>query len=140
MTTLQRHLTGLGTMSWEKVTDHLSGLTCAWADYDGFHIDIKCPKQAPPYTHLWAWNTDHSRLVRVRIDGDLGIVGVLSITDEGGQQVSVSMHAGLPWGDNGRLGRQYGDDITRTTFTLYEPMIALPATFVAGGKPPEGAQ
>ena len=33
---------------------------------------------------------------------------------------------------DGRLGRQYGDDITRTTFTLYEPMIALPATFVAG--------
>jgi hypothetical protein len=53
-------------------------MTCAWADYDGYHL-VKgggCPAAAPPYSHLWAWSPE--QLVRVRIDGDHGVVGVLT--------------------------------------------------------------
>lgn len=51
-------------------------MTCAWADYGGFHL-ATCPDQAPPYSHLWGWNTETGLLLRVRIDADRGIVGGL---------------------------------------------------------------
>jgi hypothetical protein len=55
-------------------------MTCAWADYTGFHLG-PCPDSPPPYTHLWAWDEAGSQLVRARIDVDEAIVGALVTSD-----------------------------------------------------------
>ena len=132
------HLTGYGQLAWSDVVKHLQGLTCAWADYEGFHVKRDGPTTAPPYTHVWAWKDDDSLLVRVRIDDDQGIVGTLSVDPpsenykSSSSPVEVRAWQSLPWGDDGQLGRRYGREITQRRFTLYEPLIPLPATFVGG--------
>jgi hypothetical protein len=72
------YLAGLGRRGWNDVRQLCAGMTCAWADYDGYHLvkDDGCPADAPPYSHLWAWSPD--QLVRVRVDGDHAVVGVLT--------------------------------------------------------------
>lgn len=72
------YLIGLGRLPWPGIRDLCSGMTCAWADYDGFHRQQQpqLPDQAPPYSHVWAWGSDHA--VRVRLDQDEGVVGVLT--------------------------------------------------------------
>jgi hypothetical protein len=75
-------LTALGYRPWPEVFDQLAGLTCAWADYTGFHSgqNPAALVQAPPYSHVWGWSAD--RLVRVRVDvedgADVGVVAVLT--------------------------------------------------------------
>jgi hypothetical protein len=68
-------LHGFGPVGWARVRELCAGLTCAWADYAGFH-EGECPDQPPPYTHLWGWSA--GRLARVRIDGEQGVVGLLT--------------------------------------------------------------
>lgn len=68
-------LHGFGSVGWPRVRELCAGLTCAWADYTGFQQG-ECPDQPPPYTHLWGWSA--SRLARVRIDGDQGVIGLLT--------------------------------------------------------------
>jgi hypothetical protein len=68
-------LHGLGSLCWPDVQAVCDGMTCAWADYNGFHED-ECPAEAPPYSHVWGWAPD--RFVRVRVDGEQGVVGVLT--------------------------------------------------------------
>lgn len=133
-----RWLTGFGRLPWADVKQELSGMCCAWADYDGFHVGESCPDKPPHYTHLWAWNSDHSKLARVRIDGAEGIVGVLSVEapqQQNSEKVQVSIAPGLLWGDDGQLGRRYGKTVTQAQFTVYEPLIRLPAAFVAVVEP-----
>jgi hypothetical protein len=71
-------LLGLGWQPWTRVVELCDGLTCSWGDYTGFHTG-DCPPTAPPYSHVWGWSSD--RFVRVRVDGDQGIVGLLTRTD-----------------------------------------------------------
>ncbi len=133
--TTKRHLVGRGRLSWGDVQREASGMLCAWADYAGFHIGEQCRSVAPPYTHLWAWTADHSKLMRVRIDGDEGIVGLLWADPPGvpAIEVEVVSRTGLPWGDDGQLGRALPAHISAGTFAMYEPLVPLPATFVAVG-------
>ena len=51
-TTETRYLSGQGEVEWSQLRKEAGGLTCAWADYDGFHIG-PCPDEAPPYSHIW---------------------------------------------------------------------------------------
>lgn len=148
-------LTGYGRLAWANVERLLAGLSCAWADYEGFHVGRPCPGQAPPYSHLWAWNDDATRLVRVRVDGDEGIVGELTngspLAAGGGggaaassgaaaavggcEQVEVRVSPGFCWGDDPQLGRRLEQDVAQGRFTLYEPLLPLSATFVSWKAP-----
>lgn len=98
-----------GELEWPEVQGLIAGASCAWADYAGFHVG-PCPDSAPPYSHLWAWDADGSRLVRVRVDGSRGVVGVLSRTaatsvGDGSQvrTVEVQERPGVPWGNDKRV-------------------------------------
>lgn len=118
-------LHGLGVVPWERVRQTCAGLQCAWADYDGFQGG-DCPPEAPPYSHLWAWSPD--RLVRVRIDGVSGILGVLTRgpTPLDGtvdpESVDVAVTTAMA-GD--------GDAAGQPT-TLVRVIGPMPVTFVAG--------
>lgn len=117
-----------GRLSWSKVVEAAKGLTCAWADLDGFHVG-PAPTTAPPYSHLWGWSP--VRCLRARIDGDGAIVGVLAVDGTEGEVVETQSHdmqtpkregielgAGLtPWAATG----------TYETLTVIGPM---PVTFV----------
>jgi hypothetical protein len=74
-------LTPLGYRPWQQVLAELQGLTCAWADYSGFHQtdDLDRLDDPPPYSHVWGWSAD--RLVRVRIDLDEGVGAILTPLD-----------------------------------------------------------
>lgn len=125
------YLKGYGRLSWSDARELTDGLKCAWADYQGFHVDQLCPHEAPPYSHLWAWSEDFSRLVRVRIDEDEGIVGILSTAyADGATPVDVVQSTGIPWGHDGQLGQRLPQHIAEGIFHLFEPLVPLPATFV----------
>ena len=53
-TTETRYLSGQGEVEWSQLRKEAGELTCAWADYGGFHIG-PCPDEAPPYSHIWGW-------------------------------------------------------------------------------------
>ena len=46
-----RHLESWGEVEWSRLREAAMGMTCAWADYEGFHIG-PCPDVAPPYSHI----------------------------------------------------------------------------------------
>lgn len=71
-------LYGYGRLPWADLCTAVDGCTAAWADYDGFHI-AHLPRQAPPYTHVWAWSSDW--LLRARIDAGHAVVAVLQTGD-----------------------------------------------------------
>ncbi|WP_423859101.1 hypothetical protein [Arachnia propionica] len=50
-TTEACYLSGQGEAKWPRLQEKAGELTCAWADYDGFHID-PCPDEAPPCSHI----------------------------------------------------------------------------------------
>ncbi len=72
-------LIAYGRVTWDQVTAMLAGAQAAWADYDGFHVGA-APHSPPPYSHLWAWTADW--LVRIRIDGQHAIAGVLALSGQ----------------------------------------------------------
>ena len=84
-TTETRYLSGQGEVEWSQLRKEAGGLTCAWADYDGFHIG-PCPDEAPPYSHIWGWNRDGGVLLRGRIDAGRVIAGWLRKTPSGGEK------------------------------------------------------
>lgn len=53
-------------LAWEEFLRIVGERTCAWADYDGFHIG-ECPTSIPVSTHVWAWSGDGNELIRGRI-------------------------------------------------------------------------
>ena len=93
------HLFGHGRLPWSDVRRLAEGLTCAWADLDGWH-EGPAPDEAPISTHLWGWGRD--RWLRARIDGDTAIVGELSLGGAG-EVVTVAVRDGIPWGDDARI-------------------------------------
>jgi len=122
-------LHGFGLVPWQQVRQLCAGLTCAWADYTGFPQG-QCPAQAPPYSHLWGWSA--TRLARVRIDGDLGVVGLLTTSPDPlpGETMNTEVRTDLAYAINaaGNAGRP-----ERTGFVrVIGPM---PVTFVAGPVP-----
>lgn len=133
------YLTGYGKLPWRDVVPLLNGLTCAWADYGGFHVRQSCPEQVPPYSHLWAWSQDSKTLVRVRIDDDKGIVGILSTEKQNDgfkhdpkyfKFVTVRLSDCYPWGDDKQIGDILEQSIANRKFVRYEPLIPLTATFI----------
>ncbi len=131
------HLTPCGRLAWAEVTALIGGQPCAWADLDGFHVG-PAPPQPPAYTHLWAWSP--RRWVRVRIDGQTGIAGVLSL-DPPGEPVDV--HA-----QHGHLWRPVEDQripplpavVQQRSWTLLVVAGLAPVTFVHGDTWPSGLQ
>ena len=84
-TTEARYLSGQGEAKWSQPREKAGELTCAWVDYDGFHID-PCPDEAPPYSHIWGWSRDGEVLLRGRIDAGRVIAGWLRKTPSGGKK------------------------------------------------------
>lgn len=129
-------LNAYGWRPWDEVRSLVGAAMCAWADYTGFHVG-ECPDEAPPYSHLWAWDGAATRLLRVRIDDAVGVVGILcrdgaaaspsGLTPLSSEDVLVESRLGLPWGDDKRV---HTSTIT-TTMTLHELLRPLPVTFVS---------
>ncbi len=96
-----------GRQDWTSVRQLLQGSTCAYADYDGFHIG-DAPVDPPPYSHLWAWATD--RFWRVRVDESDALVSSLTVQapdESGDEMVRVKRVSALTWKPKeGRIGRQ----------------------------------
>jgi hypothetical protein len=100
-------------------------MTCAWADYDGYHLakNDGCPPAAPAYSHLWAWSPQ--QLVRVRVDSDHGIIGVLTTNAEAPagslsfEQVDVMEREAMSFRD------------PPTTIRLVQVVGPMPLVFVA---------
>jgi hypothetical protein len=119
-------LTPLGYRPWPQVLAELQGLTCAWADYSGFHEtdDLDGLSSPPPYSHLWGWSAH--RLVRVRIDVDEGVVAVLSPAELARPTtvpVEVIERTALPF------------DSARAPIRLVQVLGPAPLVFVAGPAP-----
>ncbi len=74
--TSERTLVGWGTTDWPDLVAACAGMEAAWSDYEGFHVGA-LPTTQPPCSHLWAWSTDGSRLMRARPDGTRVVVGWL---------------------------------------------------------------
>lgn len=130
-------LVGLGTVTWQRVREMCAELTCAWADYGGFHIG-ECPTSAPPYTLLWAWSSDGATALRVRIDAGRPIVGLLF---SGGQPApgdavlkeEVTIHVGVvkAWPRNDRsIGKQ--EPGVLTDMRTLDVIGQVPLRFIAG--------
>lgn len=130
-------LVGLGTVAWTDLIDLTRGMTCAWADYEGFHVG-SCPILAPPYTHLWAWSGDGTRTIRVRIDSGQPIVGMLLLGDHDGpigaplvEDVTVREGGLKSWPVNDRsVGEQ--EPGVLTDVRIYDVAGTVPLRFIAG--------
>lgn len=127
---------GWGEIEWSAIQRVIGDATCAWADYQGFHIG-ECPDEIPPYSHVWAWNDDLSRLFRVRINGDSAILGALTSdpaihwdvpAKRSTGSIEINQYEGFPWRDDKRV-RQSDFDITGT-IRLFETVQLTPVTFV----------
>lgn len=138
-----RTLLGWGRQPWSFVVALTDGLTCAWADYAGFHVGA-CPPDAPPYSHLWAWHDDAETLVRVRIDLDAAIVGALIVRPDAFPQaenppvlvekVPVVIETLLTWPpEHRRVGVQRDPHTLAGPVTAVRVLSAMPVTFIAGG-------
>lgn len=141
-----RTLQGFGVRPWTWVKEIVTDLTCAWADTRGFHVGT-CPTDPPPYTHLWAWDSGASRLVRVRLDVGNAIVGVLSTQGQEvlGQLPAIServkvrvAQAHTFRSEDTRIGAQAAGTLPGrvSTFTVVGPM---PITFVGPASGPRDA-
>ncbi|MGL5862187.1 MAG: hypothetical protein ACRCY9_13125 [Phycicoccus sp.] len=135
--TATHHLIGLGMLDWEQIRDLCAASTCAWADYDGFHIEPadQLPQEAPPYTHLWAWSPRH--LIRVRLDGPGGVVGVLIPNTDGPDAHAEMEPATWPHPQISELATVVEHTVTNFkedsgTTRLVQVVGPMPITFVAG--------
>jgi hypothetical protein len=131
-------LHGFGSLPWAEVQAVCAGMTCAWADYDGFQ-EGDCPTQRPPYSHVWGWSP--GRFVRVRVDGEQGVVGLLTVN----QAPAAPAHLGGSAATSGGTGRMAAEPVevnvvTATNATagvaagtvLLRVIGPMPLTFVAG--------
>jgi len=130
------HLEGLDWLAWERIHDLVGEQECAWADLDGFHVG-PVPGAAPPSTHVWSWSP--TRWIRVRIDGNGGIVGVLSLDRTTGgavEAVSVQLARGHPWRNDDERVMPLADALVEQPWTLLTVMGLRPVTFVHRGPSP----
>lgn len=126
-----RYLEGTGEIAWEEFYPSTEGLTCAWADYKGFHMGT-CPQTAPPYSHIWGWNEDGSELLRGRIDAGHITAGRLLITGNG-EKVDCVIRDIITWkpGHERLKVRFYGRDAWPEQMTAVEVLGEQPVTFIA---------
>lgn len=115
---------GAGRMSWaDAVAGPLVGATCLWQDLDGLHVEA-APGSAPPTSIVWGW-VQGIRLVRVRLDGDTALVGVLECADGGELPGAVRT---LPWSPgDGRVQASRGRGPDRRgggVGAVYEQVVA----------------
>jgi hypothetical protein len=119
-------LTAHGRHPWPEIFALLTGVTCAWADLDGFHAE-PAPAEPPLATHLWAWSPD--RMLRVRIDDSDGIAAELHLNDPGhGEPVTVTERDTTTWPP--REGRVSVDNEWRgRAMYVYEVAGLMPLEF-----------
>ncbi|MGH8934097.1 MAG: hypothetical protein ACRDZO_26520 [Egibacteraceae bacterium] len=133
-------LEGHGRLDWAAVKTLVGDARCAWADLNGFRVG-PCPGSAPPYTHLWGW--EPGRWVRVRIDRDGGIVGVLTeYTGDPppGQPVEVDCEVAPLWPDDEKRVGQLPAALAGLTAELRTIRDPRPVTFVALREKPAGSE
>lgn len=108
-----RYLSGQGEVEWSQLREDARGLTCAWADYEGFHIG-SCPDDAPPYSHIWGWSSDGEVLLRGRIDAGRVTAGWLRKSPVGGdkeREVTAITRQVITWNPaNERLKINFSDE------------------------------
>jgi hypothetical protein len=125
-------LIGHGLVPWERVVELADGLSCAWADYQGFHLG-RCPAAAPPSSHLWGWSGN--RLLRVLVDGEQAIVGELLLAgpvDGGGESVTVAERQLRTYApEDGRIGAQPSGQLFPGVVHAVEVQGEMPVLFVA---------
>ncbi len=92
----RRYLESWGEVEWSRLVDAAAGMTCAWADYRGFHIGT-CPQEAPPYTHIWGWSADQQTLFRGRIDDRRVTVGWLRMAGASVELVYCVVRDVITW-------------------------------------------
>lgn len=142
----ERTLLGWGRQPWSFVVALTDGLTCAWADYEGFHIGA-CPPDAPPYSHLWGWDDAAETLVRVRIDLNDAIVGALVERRDAlpqaanhpvlAEEVPVVIETLLTWPpEHRRVGVQHDPRTLAGPVSAVRVLSAMPVTFIVGGIAP----
>ena len=142
-----RTLIGWGDSDWAQVASACHGMTAAWSDYTGFHIGT-LPAAAPPTSHIWAWASDASRLMRARSDGERVIVGWLvrpATTGQGAaelaalarleESVEVTERPAMPWSPEDKRVTMRGD--ARRDLIWYEVDVetADPVTFMWAKEP-----
>ncbi len=125
---------------WKDVVRVLDGLECAWADYEGFHVESAPPAEVPPYSHIWAWNSDGSRLLRGRIDGEyvwLGELRTKEITpdsnkpdSEPAEKLPVVKRPIVTWNAGDLvIGQQKPEHLERDYYAV-EVLSPNPVTFI----------
>lgn len=132
--------------TWQSFTAAAGDLTCAWADYGGFHID-KCPTDQPPTTHLWAWNDSGQIRLRLRLEGELLVLAKLQEANAAWNSTSanrdtldwsptenpVAVRCGkaLPWNpSDGRVASTpNGEEILGRTIDFVEVLRPTPLLF-----------
>ena len=126
-----RRLEGWGEVGWSRLVEAADGMTCAWADYEGFHIG-PCPAQAPPYSHIWGWNADGTTLFRGRIDAGRVTVGWLRAEGGDGEPVDCVAHGMFTWRpDHERLRIRSSGELIPPTMRAIEVLGPRPVTFVS---------
>jgi hypothetical protein len=116
-------VTPVAVADWAGVLVELEGMTCAWADLDGFHV-AEAPTGQPVATHLWAWAPD--RWVTMRIEPDrmwLARLTEADVDDEGGHDLVIHRLQSLT---GGRIQHPPAVPLMASMTTLE----ALPLTFV----------
>ena len=122
-------LAGHGFLPWDAVLELLDGMTCAWADFRGFHVGSP-PPQRPASTHLWGWS--EGRWARLRVDGGGGSVVALlsSRPDASGDQVEIAERTTTTWaGGDQRVGA-LPEALTEQPVRLLSTVEPMPLTFV----------
>lgn len=125
---MKYRLEALGPLPWPAIHEVLQTMTCAWADYEGFHVGT-VPDEPPPYTHVWAWASDS--WARVRVDGDGGIVGVLRPPDDArGILIEVTERTARVWSSEDLRVGPLPPEVVVPRATLLITDESLPITFV----------
>ncbi len=143
--TENRWLVSYAKCDWEEAVKLLAGLECAWADYRGFHVESAAPVAVPPYSHIWAWTRDGSRLVRGRIDGDYVWLGELCTSEpkiEGKQQVEtlpVVRRPIITWNAGDLVIGEQDARHLEPGYYAVEVLSPNPVTFI-GAASPQGAE
>jgi hypothetical protein len=129
-TTETRYLSGWGEVEWPQLRKAAGDLTCAWADYDGFHIG-PCPTDVPPYSHIWGWNLDGGVLLRGRLDAGRVVVGWLRTSPGEGDPVDTVTRQIITWNPrNERLKVRFSGDAWPERMQAVEVLGENPVTFV----------
>ncbi len=128
----------LGEHDWPELIARTDGWEAGWTDLDGLHLG-RLPSEAPPTSHLWAWDDEGSAL-RVRLDGTRWVGAVLvphgrelpSSLAELSQRTEAVLHTSTtshPWADDERIPPTVGS-VRHRAWILLTTLDDAPITFV----------